>query len=236
MPMTPAGEAEKEFYDTLAFFKDYLNRPTTPVSNGSFRNYLGYPFLYREQDPYKDFLFQVEIKIMESGIFHKGGVKGKVLPVSGRGIHYKVWPISNLGELLASLTSTMTVSAEPEKNVREFVSDCFDNLLMAFDKASPIARLGGIRKPTIEKIKRELAGWKNKTISRIPKFNQYKDKGRIALKIAETLIAHLPPKTPDSIIAERTNELLTAFGKEGMAIRTLTGKIAKLRGNQSVSE
>jgi hypothetical protein len=220
-------QPEEEFNEKLAFLKSYLNRPI--LSNGSPQNYLA--SIPREQNPFRDLIFQNQITIMESGIFHKGGLKGKVLPVSGRGAHYKVWPISNLEELLARLTEVVTVSAEPEENVRKYVSRSFDNLLKEFDKLIPIASLGRIRKTTIEKVKNELADWKEKTIKKIPKF-----KTKIALEIAENLIAHLPSKTPDLTIAERTNELLVAFGKPAMKVRTLTGKIAKLRGNQTQFE
>jgi hypothetical protein len=233
--MTQADKAEKEFKNTLAFLKEYLNRPIAPVSDGSLRNYLGYQFLYRESDPFKDLIIKNKIKIMESGIFYKGGLKGKILKQTQLGtvIDYKVLHVSTMPNLLDKLNFIMISSAEFKKEeiVRQFISEYFNNLLNAFDEVAPIARRAGVRKRTIEKIREELAGWDEKAINKIPAF-----KKKIAMEIAETLIAHLPSRTPDLTIAARTKELLAAFGKEGMAIRTLTGKIAKLRGDQSVPD
>lgn len=221
-------KAETEFNEILTSLKEYLEKPIAPEKDSQWSKLSIYALGYREQDPFRDLLFKNQIKIMESGIFHKGGLKGKVLPVSGRGTHHKVWLISNLGELLAKLTSIMTVSAEPDKNVKEFVSGYFDNLLKAFDKTAPLARLGGVRKPTLEKMRTDLEGWKKKTIKKIPAF-----KKKTALEIAETLIPHLPPQTPYLTIAERANELLAAFDKEGITANTLRKTVAKMRENQT---
>lgn len=226
-------KAETEFNEILASLKEYLAKPIAPEKDSQWSKVSIFALGYREQDSFKDLIFQNQIKIMESGIFHNGGLKGKILQQTqlGRVLKYKVWPISNLAELLAKLTSVMTVSAEPDKNVKEFVSGYFDNLLKAFDKAAPIARLGGIRKPTIGKMRKELEGWKERTIKKIPTF-----KKETALEIAETLIMHLPPKTPDLTIAERANELLAAFGKKGTDVQALRKKVAKKRENQAQKE
>jgi len=224
------SKAEIEFNEILTYLKQYLEKPIAPDRNSELSKAANYALGYREQDPFTDLVFQNQIKVMESGIFHNGGLKGKILQQTqlGRVISYKVWPISNLPELLAKLTSVMTVSAEPEKNVKELVSGYFDNLLKAFVTPAALARLGGVRKETIGKMKKELEGWKEKTVKKIPAF-----KKENALKIAETLIAHLPPKTPDLTIAERANELLAAFGKKETDVQTLRKKIAKKRENQA---
>ena len=220
-------DPETEFTDLLNSLKEYLNKPTTPkAENGSPRNYFADLLNLRENSPEKDSLYQTQIKIMESGIFYKGGLKGKVLlkTTKGRVIQWRVWSISNLGELLSKLTAVMTVATESEKKVKEYISGCFDSLLKAFDGVFPLARLGGVRKLTLEKMEKELEGWKKKTINKIPT-----SKKKIAPEIAETLIAHLPPKTPDLTIAERIKELMAAFNQESGKIRTLTKMIADKR-------
>jgi hypothetical protein len=219
-------QAEREFNDILAFLKDYLNKPI--IRNGDLWNYLsGSP---REENPLRDLIAQTQIKVMESGIFHEGGLKGKILEQTqlGQVISRMVWPISNLRELLIDLTVIMGTSGDPEKKTKELISRYFDDLLKAFITPAALARLGGVRKGTIEKKKNEMMSWKEKIIKKIPKIKE-----ETALKIAETLIAHLSPKTPDLTIAERTNELLAAFGKKETDVQTLRKKIAKIRRNQT---
>jgi hypothetical protein len=222
-------KGETEFNEILTSLKQALEKPIVPDRDSEWRKAVNYALGYREPDPSTEPLIRNLIKIMESGIFHKGGLKGKIIQQSqsGQVFKYQVWPISNLVELLTELTSIMKVLAGPEKKVKELVSGYFDNLLKAFVTPAALARLGGVRKETIEKMKKELAGWKEKTNKKIPKFKE-----KIALEIAETLIAHLPPKTPDLTIAERANELLAAFGKEGTKVETLRKMIAKKRGSQ----
>jgi hypothetical protein len=220
-------DPETEFNDLLNFRKEYLNKPIQPkIENGTPRNYYADLLRYRENDPQIGSLYQTQIKIMESGIFHKGGLKGKVLlqTQSGRVKEWKVCPISNLSELLYKLTSVITISTEGDKIVKEYVSGDFDNLLKAFDGVTPLARLGGVKKLTLEKMKKELERWKKKTISKIPT-----SKKKIAPEIAETLIVHLSPKTPDLTIAERIKELMAAFNQESRKIRTLTNMVAEIR-------
>jgi hypothetical protein len=215
-------DPEMEFTNLLNYLKEYLNRPT---------NYLADPLNYRENNPEKDSLYQtqIKIKIMESGIFYEGGLKGKILlqTHSGQVRNRKVWPISNLHDLLSELTSVMTFATEGEEEVRGYVSADFDDLLIAFDRVAPLARLGGIKKLTLEKRKQELEGWKEKTISKISI-----SKKQIAPTIAEILITHLPPKTPDLTIAERIKELMAAFNQESRKIRTLTDMVAKIGINR----
>jgi hypothetical protein len=118
----------------------------------------------------------------------------------------------------------MTFATEGEEEVRGYVSGDFDDLLIAFGRVAPLARLGGIKKLTLEKRKKELEGWKEKTISKISI-----SKKQIAPTIAEMLIAHLPPKTPDLTIAERIKELMAAFNQESRKIRTLINMVAEIR-------
>jgi hypothetical protein len=226
----PMTKGETEFNEILTSLKQALEKPTAPDRDSEWSKVVNYALGYREPDPHTELLIRNLIKIMESGIFREGGLKGKIIQQTqlGRVDKNKVWPISNLVELLTELTAIMKVSAEPEKNIKKLVSGYFDNLLKAFVTPAALARLGGVRKETIEKTKKELTGWKEKTIKRIPKIKE-----EISLEIAEALIAHIPPKTPDLTIAERANELLAAFGKKGIEVDTLRKKIAKKRENQT---
>jgi hypothetical protein len=222
-------KGETEFNEILTSLKQALEKPIAPDRDSEWSKAVNYALGYREPDPHTELLIRNQIKIMESGIFHEGGLKGRILKktISGRVLKSQVWAISNLWELLVKLTAIMKVSAEPERKVKDLVSGYFDNLLKAFVTPAALARLGGVGKKDIEKAKKELAGWKEKTIKNIPKFKE-----KIALEIAEILIAHLPPETPVLTIAERANELLAAFGKEGTKVETLRRNVAKMRGSQ----
>lgn len=179
-----------------------------------------------KESPDKSIEHENLLKVMESGIFYKGGLKGKVLlqTQQGRVIEWQVWPILNLRELLLKLTSVITVETEPEKIVKEFVSGYFDNLLKAFDSAAPLARLGGVRKSSIDKTKKVLLNWKEDTIQKIPTFPKTAPN-----EIAEILLAHLPSNTPQLTIANRINELMGAFNQEGGKIETLRKMVADKR-------
>jgi hypothetical protein len=163
---------------------------------------------------------------MESGIFYKGGVKGRIISktITGKVINQKTWDISNLKELLFKLTAVMGATTDPEKNVKEFVSGYFENLLQAFDRAAPLARLGGVRKSSIDKTKKVLLTWKEDTIKKIPTFPKTAPN-----EIAEILLAHLPPNTPHLTIADRIEELMAAFNQEGGKIETLRKMVADKR-------
>jgi len=222
-------DPETEFTDLLNFLKEYLNKPIQPkTETGSLRNYYADLLNYRENDPERDSLYRTQLKILESGIFFKGGLKGKILlqTQSGQVKDRKVWPISNLKELLVKLTAVMGTTTDPEKNVKDFVSGYFENLLKAFDRAAPLARLGGVRKSSIDKTKKVLLNWKEDTIKKIPAFPKTAPN-----EIAEILLAHLPPQTPVLTIAERIKELLAAFNQESRKIRTLTNMVADKRKN-----
>ena len=91
----------------------------------------------------------------------------------------------------------MIVTTEGEKNVKEIVSAKFDNLLIAFDRVAHLVRLVGVLKSSIDKNKQNLLNWKEKAIHKIPTFPKAAPK-----EIAEILLAHLHPKTPDLTIAE----------------------------------
>jgi hypothetical protein len=218
-------DSEAEFNDLLNNLKEYLNKPIEPYpmpTTGGLRNY----FIpgYRENNPERDSLYRTQIKILESGIFYIGGIKGKVLERTqlGRIRGWQVWPISNLDELLDKLADVMTVAMEGE--TKEYVSSRFDNLLNAYNSLAPLVRLGGVRKETLKKRRKELEGWKKQTINKLPTSIK-----KIAPEIAETLIAHLPPRTPDLTIAERIKELMAAFNQEGGKIETLRKMVADKR-------
>jgi hypothetical protein len=208
-------DPETSFHD---FLLKVLETDPEIAFNGLLRAVREYPDKAAEHD--------CLLRVMESGIFYKGGLKGKILlqTQSGKVKDRKVWPISNLKELLLKLTAVMGATTDPEKNVKEFVSGYFANLLKAFDRAAPLARLGGVRKSSIDKTKKVLLTWKEDTIKKIPTFPK-----TATNEIAEILLAHLPPKTPDLTIAERIKELMAAFNQEGGKIQTLRKMVAKMR-------
>lgn len=220
-------KAETEFNEILNSRKRYFNKPIKPeTEDGSLRNYLADTLLYRENNPELDSIYQNQIKIMESGIFYKGGLKGKVLLQTqlGRVTEWQVWPISNLDELLSKLTVTMIAATEHEKTMKEHVSGKLDNLLIAFDGAAPILRWVGVRKSSRDKMKQDLLNWNKKPIPK--KFTFPKTTPN---KIAKILLAYLPPKTPDLTIANRINELMAAFNQEESKIETLRRKVGDMR-------
>jgi hypothetical protein len=216
-------DPETEFNDLLAALKT----PPFLISNELLTTLMKPPELtVSKESPYKSIEYDNLIKVMESGIFYKGGLKGKILlqTHSGQVKDRKVWPISNLKELLVKLAALMVATTDPEKNVKEFVSGYFENLLKAFDTPAALARLGGIRKSSIDKTKQDLLNWKEKTIHKIPTFPKTAPN-----EIAEILLAHLPTKTPDLTIAERIKELMAAFNQESGKIQTLRKMVAKMR-------
>jgi hypothetical protein len=150
-------KAETEFNEILTSIKQALEKPVAPDRDSEWRKAINYALGYREPDPHTELSIRNLIKIMESGIFHKGGLKGKILEQTQLGtvIESRVWPISNLTRLLVKLTSIIT-AAEPKKITIDFVSSRFDDLLRAFNQVAGIARLASIRKQTIDNRRKEL--------------------------------------------------------------------------------
>ena len=203
--------AEIEFNILLQAIKTYLDRPPDPDNP--------------TPDTIKDVYGPNQIKVMESGIFYKGGLKGKALTLAGKR-SYKVWPILDLKELTVKLGLAMTMKDDmATKAVVDTVSGYFDNLLNALAQAAPLARLGKVRQEAIKQTKAVIEGWKDKTIKNIQIPSQMKQPDIIA----GILIVHLPPGIPDLTIAARVNDLLGAFGLEKVETDTLRRKIAKLR-------
>jgi hypothetical protein len=203
--------AEIEFNILLQAIKTYLDRPPDPDNP--------------TPDTIKDVYGPNQIKVMESGIFYKGGLKGKALTLAGKR-SYKVWPILDLKELTVKLGLAMTMKEDmATQAVVDTVSGYFDNLLNALAQAAPLARLGKVRQEAIKQTKAVIEGWKDKTIKNIQIPSQMKQPDIIA----GILIVHLPPGIPDLTIAARVNDLLGAFGLEKVETDTLRRKIAKLR-------
>jgi hypothetical protein len=185
-------------------------------------------------------------KVRESGIFHKGGLKGKKLAKTGP-IDFQVWSISDLDSLIWQLVESIggfsqEIRLEP---FQDELNNRIDSLLEAFDRASPVLYgFGKVNEGHLQEIREKIGKWINKAKAGIsnhdihipvliadpgnPLFYCAPDK-KIENDIAYTLIKYIPDNVPDLTVAHRVNDLLVTFGKPQAKIETLRKIIGDYR-------
>ncbi len=172
------------------------------------------------------------IKVMKSGIFHKGGIKG--IPDKRGG--YKSWPLKDLA-LFILMANSLIVShdmneimtklwkEEHSKRERSCIS-AIDNIIKEIDQLEldhttvflargSLAKLIMVRK-YLWSIKSDLM---SKPCSKLP--TDLREKGDRIDSIIDLFQEQAHPKTPDATISEAVSTLLKAFSifMEPSAIR-----------------
>lgn len=184
------------------------------------------------------------IKIMESGIFHKGCLKGKKLTVSGPP-DYLTYPILDLEKLIGHLSYSFSRFNFYDRkiSVRERLERDFDILLRLFDKIMPYLKEYKIAKGSEIKVKNQLIIWRNKLIK---KFNDnvpliygeevfHPPEYSLEDYIADCL-AWFVPEAPALRLAKRTNDLLHYMGKNRVNERTLRHFISRQKKRHSLAK
>ena len=158
------GVAMRYLIPFLAKSKDVLRQPVGAVKRR------GNPLALRpdEKMTQADHDFhQARLKILNSTIFHRGGLKGKALSPPRRG--YRTWPIAPLEGFINKRARVMLAQDTPTAAlVRAHLHRKFDSLLAAYDEVAPLAKLLGVPLARIEALRVELAGWRDKVQARLP--------------------------------------------------------------------
>jgi hypothetical protein len=181
--------------------------------------------LASELDVQKE-LREFSIKIMESGIFHKGGLKGKKLAVSGPPDfrHYK---ILNL-EILVNILS-QNIRRREEGNYPVLYEGDFNRLLKKLAECE--GELEKMEEYTGKTVLQDLRSIRTKLIARqnniLKKANPGSKTSLAMIFLCEMSL--FVPKSPALNIAERANELLKVLGKKSVSKRTLTDQISRLK-------
>ena len=166
-------------------------------------------------------------EIMESGIFYKGGLKGKKLEVSGPP-QYQIFSISNFDKLVENLSMKVMTFEEVAaiQAEKKIIENKFEKVKQDFLKLEENLKLhlGSGAATKIEKMRGEIMSWKHDILKKIVSTPI----SPLGFELAAQL-ASFVPDAPDLIIAKRTNDLLEALGKEPISSRTLKSKISKLR-------
>lgn len=146
---------------------------------------------------------------MESGIFHKGGLKGTNLDPYDR--DFEVHTIDKLEDLLLEVASNLEIfSAVKDIQAREcWILELFESLEKNFNQLLSTVKLykGGRAAQQLERKRKEMLTLQEDILqrpSRTPKPSDIKE------DIAN--IFHKYVKAPKVIIAERVSDLLNSFG------------------------
>jgi hypothetical protein len=172
---------------------------------------------------------EISIKIMESGVLHKGGLKGKKLTVSGPP-DYLVYLILDLKELIDLLAKDFSAFEFHADRKKEFsrIESRFSCLLNDFDRISPYLKEYKITRGSENKLRNQLVTWKNKLLEKsnakgpiiLAGQAYYPPEHSLESYIAYQ-IAYFVPDAPSLTIAHRANDLLKHMGKEQVSCRTL---------------
>jgi len=185
-------------------------------------------------------------KVRDSGIFHKGGLKGKKLAKTGP-IDFQVWAISDLEELIDDLAKKIVGFSQwiKLKAFQDDLNSRIDSLIEAFDQAYPVLYgFGNVNDGHLQEIRDKIVEWINRAKVGIsnhdphipiliddptnPLFYLASDK-KIENDIAYTLIKYISDEVPDLTVAHRVNNLLAIFGKPQAKIETLRKTIRDYR-------
>jgi hypothetical protein len=218
--------SEEAFDQLLADLKNpRLESPLTPTH-------------YLEELGVSDEEFrQTCIKITTSGIFYKGALKGKKLPVSGPP-DYKIYEITNLRHFVRFIAVYLWEWGGIEYTFEE-IADLFDTLLNIFDRIAPFAQsIAKIKEKRIyEDIGPELKKWRNLVLAHFAscqaetcgQSNQSINPDKYAAECIADHILRWVPEAPNWTIAERVNDLLRTMGRGEMNFETLRKYIDRER-------
>jgi hypothetical protein len=151
----------------------------------------------------------LHIKIMESGIFHKGGLKGTNLDLNAR--DFEVHTIDDLEDLLLEVASNLeTFSAVKDIQAREcWIRELFESLEKNFNQLLPTIKLykGGRAAQKLERKRKEMLKLQEDILQRPSRTPKPSD-----IKKHIAIIFRKYVKAPKVIIAERVSDLLNFFG------------------------
>lgn len=152
------------------------------------------------------------IKVMKSGIFHKGGLKGR--PLARNNLDYVIYFFNDLVSFILLATSYL-ISEKPEEYLRYYTS-AFDRSINQIDSLKSIASSYRSKRNfnKLIKIKSDLKDIKYNLLSRpvialLPRFNE--GGGDNIDSLIRLFKQQLPPATPDKVISEAISALLKAF-------------------------
>jgi hypothetical protein len=152
----------------------------------------------------------IAIKIMESGIFYGGGLKGWYL----RGDHYESYPIRDLGQFIYDLSHLL--------DIYEMEVTGWDSELQVYFFSEGVRYLKlfttGVRmfkgKRAAQPFKTMLRDLKSleKEVSAKPDSPPRVSRSALKQQVADIFYGHI--QAPGTIIADQVSELLTLFGIE----------------------
>lgn len=161
---------------------------------------------------------QRAITIMESSIFHKGGLKGRRLAKAGPP-DFVTYPIEGLYDFIIGIVIGLQVTDQGEDEIRELIDKEFQNILSPFNAVVPLVIfLGGAQKRSVYNVRNTLKEWKEKTFTKLVKrVKEMAEKGKNVKLFASGLMKHFTSHVPDAprnLRATRISELLRLFSKE----------------------
>ena len=164
---------------------------------------------YIYEDSKKDWHSNYCARIMESGIFHKGGLKGANLDFNAS--DFEVHTIDKLEDLLLEVASNLEIfSAVKDIQAREcWIRELFESLENNFNQLLYAVKLykGGRAAQQLERKRKEMLKLQEDILQRPSRTPKPSD-----IKEAIANIFHKYVKAPKVIIAERVSDLLNSFG------------------------
>ena len=152
---------------------------------------------------------ELTLRIMQSGIFHRGGLRGAQLDFDGK--FFEVHHIESLEDFVVEvLYSLLAFSHAKDIQGREnWIRQEFEYIEKAFDMLLPTVRLykGGRAAQKLEMKRKGLALLQEDILQRPSKTPKLPD-----IKKDIATIFHKFVKAPKIIIAERVSDLLNYFG------------------------
>jgi len=213
------SDAEKRFNAFLSRIKAITERP--PVEY--------YEELAREEESFWQSLSDIEryheeiidrhiispgraeliLRIMESGIFYRGGLRGGQLDFDGK--IFEVHHIQSLEDFVVEAVNSLDAFsyAKDIQGRENWIREEFKCIEKKFDKLLPTVRLykGGRAAQKLERKRKELSLLQEDILQRHSKTPKLPD-----IKKDLAAIFHKYAKAPKVIIAERISDLLNYFG------------------------
>ncbi|MCX5888448.1 MAG: hypothetical protein NTY36_03235 [Deltaproteobacteria bacterium] len=151
------------------------------------------------------------IKVMKSGIFHKGGLKGR--PLTRNNFDYVVYFFKDLVSFILKTTSHL-ISEKPGEYHRYYIS-AFDRAINQIDRLRSIASSYRSKRSwnKLIKIKNDLEDIKSNLISKpvIALPTRLMEKEDCIDSLISLFKQQLPPTTPDIVISQAISTLLHTF-------------------------
>ena len=158
---------------------------------------------------YKDWLSKYCVKIMESGIFHKGGLKGTTLDIYDR--DFEVHTIDGLLDFVLELASNLQTFTDT-KDIQgrdRWIREQFESLEKQFNRLLSTVKVykGGRAAQIVENKRKEMLKLQEDILQRPSRAPKLQD-----IKRDIAIIFHKFVKSPKVVIAERVSDLLNYYG------------------------